>query len=131
VAWKHYDPAQGKETTFIWTVAHNHIRNLLRKEIKRLNTMESAGLLDDHNTDSWDCASVVVAQDEWERLLKSLSPDARAVCSIITDSNKPYLPTDKPLKCQQRIRKLLQWKGWDAKRINACFHELKLALHSV
>ena len=121
-----YDPAKGKKSTFIWNVVRNHINSLLKakKEIPvDKEAMET--LLE--GREEWDPERMIIAEECWEELFNSLSPEAKMIC-LLVNNGEIYINTDKPREARGIIARELKARGWGESKIWATFRELKQTL---
>lgn len=118
-----YDPTKGKKSTFIWNVVRNHINSLLKakKEIPvDKEAMET--LLE--GREELDPERIIIAEECWEELFNSLSPEAKMIC-LLVNNGEVYLNTDKPREARGIIARELKARGWNENKIWATFREVK------
>lgn len=119
-----YNPAKGKRSTFIYRVVDNRLKSLLSREREReVKEAESEilWLKDPPQTPE----QIVIAQERWLEILSILSPEAKAVCSIVINESSIYLPIDKPKQCRGIIINELRKRGWGWNDIWSSFKEIK------
>lgn len=121
-----YDPSRGKKTTFIWNVVRNHINNLLKikKEIP-IDKEAMETLIE--GREELDPERVIIAEECWEELFNSLSPEAKMIC-LLVNNGEVYVNTDKPREARGIIARELKARGWGENKIWATFRELKQTL---
>jgi RNA polymerase sigma factor (sigma-70 family) len=122
-----YDPARGKKSTFIWNVVRNHINNLLKakKEIP-IDKEAMETLLE--GREELDPERLIIAEECWEELFNSLSPEAKMICLLVLNDGEIYLNTDKPREARGIIARELKARGWGENKIWATFREIKQTL---
>lgn len=118
-----YDPEKGKETTFIFHVVTNHLRVLTNRESLR-GTKEQKYIRNHYPSPEEE----LLAKEEWEGILRSLSPKSKEIYSLLIDEKEPYLPIDKPKLCRGVIKNELRKRGWSWAEIWNSFRELKEVL---
>lgn len=123
-----YDPEQKtKKTTFTYQVIVNHLNTLIGRESLREIKEKEAGKI------FWISSYVpspeqeLIAKENWQEFLSGLSPEAQALCKILTTENIE-LPTEQPKQCRGIIMRELREKGWKWKDIWSSFKEVKQAL---
>jgi len=124
-----YKPERGKKSTFIWHVVSNHLRTILYKEAGK-NTAEEPkenleGYMDSVNNYPGP-EEFIIAKENWEEIMSSLSPEGQTICEILLHSEN--LPINKPKKCRGEIIKVLRSQGWGWNKIWKSFNEVKQAL---
>lgn len=117
-----FNPERGKESTFIWAVVKNALIDLCTSPTE---------IVDKRCTSCIDkmCTSPeeqLVAKEEWQSILSSLSPKSRQVCSLVLNSTS--LPVDRPKTSRGIIIKELRKQGWIWPDIWRSFKEIKQAL---
>jgi len=117
-----YNPERGKKTTFTYHVVTNHFNNLLKQDKETPVDAEymEALLTDNEPTPEQE----VIAQERWEELWSSLSPEAQAVYEILANGDI-YLRTDKPRESRGILLKYLRQENWGWGKIWGAFRELK------
>jgi len=118
-----YDPSKGRKSTFIWNVVRNHINSLLKakKEIPvDKEAMET--LLE--GREELDPERIIIAEECWEELFNSLSPEAKMICFLV-NNGEIYVNTDKPREARGIIARELKAQGWSESKIWATFREIK------
>ena len=125
-AARSYDPARGKKSTFIWNVVRNHINSLLKakKEIP-IDKEAMETLLE--GREELDPERLIIAEEGWEELFNSLSPEAKMICLLVNNGGV-YLNTDKPREARGIIARELKARGWVENKIWATFREIKQTL---
>jgi len=121
-----YDPAKGKKSTFIWNVVRNHINSLLKAK-KEIHVDKEAmeTLLEGH--EELDPERIIIAEECWEELFNSLSPEAKMIC-LLMNNGEVYVNTDKPREARGIIARELKARGWGENKIWATFREIKQTL---
>ena len=122
-----YDPARGKKSTFIWNVVRNHINNLLKKK-KEIPVDKEAMETLLEGREELDPERLIIAEECWEELFNSLSPDAKMICLLVLNDDEIYLNTDKPREARGIIARELKARGWAENKIWATFREIKQTL---
>ena len=121
-----YEPSRGKKTTFIWNVVRNHINDLLK--VKKEVTVDKGAmetLLKGHK--ELDPERLIIAEECWEELFNSLSPEAKMIC-LLVNNGEVYVNTDKPREARGIIARELKSRGWGENKIWATFREIKQTL---
>ncbi len=118
-----YNPEKGKETTFIFHIVTNHLRILTNRESLR-GAKEQKYIRDYYPSPEEE----LLAKEEWEGILRSLSPKSKEIYSLLINENKPYLPIDKPKLCRGAIKEELRKRGWSWTEIWNSFREIKEVL---
>lgn len=115
-----------KKTTFTYHVITNRLNTVIKRETLRSSKEEEAGRIfwiSPHNPTPEE---ELIAEENWLEMLMKLSPEARALCVLLTEGQmEKYLPTDKPKQCRGIIIKELREKGWKWADIWASFKEIK------
>jgi RNA polymerase sigma factor (sigma-70 family) len=119
-----YNPDKGAETTFIVHVVSNHLRNVTNREAIR-GTKEQQKYIRNYYPSPEE---ELLAKEEWEGILRSLSPKSKEIYSLLVNENKPFLPLDKPKLCRGAIKEELRKRGWSWTEIWNSFRELKEVL---
>jgi RNA polymerase sigma factor (sigma-70 family) len=112
---KRYDPDKGIISTYIWT----HIRNQLTTYVKR----EMA-----YNHPLCDITELKInslPKSENALFWENLTNEAREIADIVLQSPKPYVKSR--VVANERIKHILQSRGWDMKKIKVGLSNLKLA----
>ncbi len=124
-----YNPEKGKKSTYIWTVIRNRLNTLLWQKSKNKEFPvdwrdEHYNLISDQRMNT-NPESLIIAQEEWQERMTSLSPEARVICSLVLGGD---YQTDKPRKSRGEIAKELRKQGWSHGTVWKTFRELKGAL---
>src|SRR5690606_2309047 len=74
-----------------------------------------------------DPERIIIAEECWEELFNSLSPEAKMIC-LLMNNGEIYLNTDKPREARGIIARELKARGWPENKIWATFREIKQTL---
>jgi len=122
-----YDPTKSAATTFIWYVVHNRLNSVLRANA-RVVYQENIEEIIDEEDEAADVEEQMIARQEWEEFMASLSENARSICATVLNEQNIYLPTDKPRACKSELTKMLRARNWSWGQIWSGYREIKLAL---
>ncbi len=122
-----YNPVKGKQSTFIYHVINNHLKTTVGYEAHHAakNITSDKIYMEEFGTSPEE---YFIAQENWEGILRNLSPKAREVCDMVFNEPEVYIPTDKPKKSRGIIIKELKARGWAWSDIWNSFREIKLTL---
>lgn len=122
-----YNPERGRKSTFIWVVVRNHLNSILGKTNKcKEFPVDWTDMEYTISTNQKRPEDIIVAREEWCELVASLSPEARAVCSLVTEGD---YSTNKPRNSRGKIARELRQQGWPHSRVWKTFKELKGVLN--
>ncbi len=124
-----YHPSRGAETTFIWTVVSNRMRDILYKEARnKIVTVVYENVGDDLFTGAIPgLEHDYIAQEEWAEKFAQLSPEAQYICQLAIKPAR-YLSTDSPAKYKNTLMTVLRNRGWKKVQVNRGFQEIKEVL---
>lgn len=128
-AMPQYDDSKGAQSTFIWTVVHNHLVNLDRKQ-SRIQQWENV-----LSEEAWACIAghdstedKVIAQIAFYDMIETLSHDAKMICDIALNPPDQLDLNQPPKKCRGSIVRYLRENGWSWSRIWNAIREVKREL---
>jgi RNA polymerase sigma factor (sigma-70 family) len=111
----HYDPSRGKITTFMYYWIPNHLINYIKRNRKHQSPLIS---LEEINVDR----PVI-----FNLLFESFSIEAQQIAEVITSSPQKYVGLSKS-SAKNRVRQVMERRGWTWERIADAFHDLRMAL---
>ncbi len=138
-----YNPDKAKESTFIWHVVNNHLKDFIGG-IRRRVEVEILTDADNLLMDSEEMGTafplrdpvpspeqVLLTEERWNETKAGLSAEALRVCDIALNGKEIYLPMDKPKLCRGILRRALREIGWKWEKIWNAFRELKAAFSAL
>ena len=110
-----YNPSKGAISTYMWYCITSHLKSYLNRERKM-------------NTPLCSIEEVDIDKPISSPLLfESLTKDAQQIAAVVLKSPKKY-SIKPPSLALDRIKRVMQYKGWNKFRISQGMKELKVAL---
>ena len=110
-----YDPSKGIISTYIWTHMRNQLTTYVKKEMAYNHPL----------CDITELKINSLPKTENELFWENLTNEAREIADIVLQSPKPYVKSR--VVANERIKHILQSRGWDMKKIKIGLSNLKLA----
>lgn len=125
-----YHSGRGAETTFIWHVVSNRMKDLLAKSVRDgvVAPYENVGEVAYTGVTS-SPEKEYLARERWEEKFAQLSPEAQYICQLTTKPVR-YLSTDTPSKYQKALLTVLMNRGWKKAQVKRVFSEIKEIVRS-